>query len=153
MGFLFSAWPSTLSGLGPGFKKDRTGVRFPRSGVRKDGLVLAMLEKNLEREGRTIGVMVQMYCAGHHDGTVGTLCAECAKLLRYAEGRLAACPFGAEKGPCSKCAVHCYKPEMRRRVQAVMRYAGPRMLTRHPVMGLRHAIKSLKGNAKPHSQE
>jgi len=49
--------------------------------------------------------------------------------------------------------VHCYKPDMRARVQAVMRYAGPRMLTRHPVMGLRHVVKSLKGSAKPRRGE
>ncbi|MCP4593416.1 MAG: nitrous oxide-stimulated promoter family protein, partial [bacterium] len=54
-----------------------------------------------------------------------------------------------DKGPCSKCEVHCYKPQMRARVQAVMRYAGPRMMTRHPVMGLRHVVKSLKGAKRP----
>ena len=93
--------------------------------------------------------MVRMYCAGHNGESEGALCAECAELFRYAEVRLEKCPFGPDKGPCSKCEVHCYKPEMRQRVAAVMRYAGPRMLTRHPVMGLRHVIKGLKGNAKP----
>ena len=97
--------------------------------------------------------MIRMYCAGHHGGSEGMLCAECSELLAYAEVRLEKCPFGADKGPCSKCEVHCYKPDMRRRVQAVMRYAGPRMLTKHPVMGLRHVIKGLKGNAKPHQDK
>ena len=109
--------------------------------------------KRLERERETIGVMVRMYCAGRHGSSEGQLCAECAELLAYAEVRLAKCPFGPDKGPCSKCEVHCYKPEMRQRVQAVMRYAGPRMLTRHPVMGLRHLVKGFKGNAKPPSRQ
>ena len=112
-------------------------------------MVWLMAAKGLAREGETIGVMVRMYCSGHHAGPAGTLCAECEALLSYAQQRLAACPFGEDKGPCSKCEVHCYKPDMRARVQAVMRYAGPRMLTRHPVMGLRHVVKSLKGGKRP----
>jgi len=108
-----------------------------------------MAAKGLAREGETIGVMVRMYCAAHHSGSGEALCGECDALLRYALHRLEQCPFGAGKGPCSKCEVHCYKPEMRARVQAVMRYAGPRMLTRHPVMGLRHVVKSLKGGKRP----
>ncbi len=108
-----------------------------------------MAAKGLAREGETIGVMVRMYCSDHHDGSAGTLCDECEELLRYAQHRLATCPFADDKGPCSKCEVHCYKPQMRVRVQAVMRYAGPRMLTRHPVMGLRHVVKSLKSTKRP----
>jgi len=94
-----------------------------------------------------------MYCAGHHGAVEGELCAECSELLQYAAVRLEKCPFGADKGPCSNCEVHCYKPEMLQRVGAVMRYAGPRMLTRHPVMGLRHVIKGFRANAGPPSQE
>lgn len=109
--------------------------------------------ESLEREKQTIRVMVAMYCAGHHNGSARSVCAECSELLKYAEQRLEKCPFGPDKGPCSKCEVHCYRPQMRARVQAVMRYAGPRMLTRHPIMGLRHAIKTLKGNAGPPRQE
>lgn len=88
-----------------------------------------------------------MYCAGRHGGSEGALCGECAELLAYAQVRLEKCPFGPEKGPCSQCEVHCYKPELRRRMQEVMRYAGPRMMTRHPVMGLRHVVRGLRRKA------
>ena len=37
-----------------------------------------------------------------------------------------------------KCPTHCYKPEMRERVRAVMRYSGPRMLREHPVLAIAH---------------
>jgi hypothetical protein len=40
--------------------------------------------------------------------------------------------------------VHCYKPDMREKVRAVMRYAGPRMLRRHPVLSVLHLIDSLR---------
>ena len=104
--------------------------------------------KTLDREKQTIRVMVTMYCQAHHGRTSAALCAECNELLVYAEQRLEKCPFGPDKGPCSKCRVHCYKPQLRQRVQAVMRYAGPRMLTRHPIMGTRHVVNSLKTNTK-----
>ena len=35
---------------------------------------------------------------------------------------------------------HCYKPEMRERIRQVMRYSGPRMITKHPVAAIRHLL-------------
>ena len=46
--------------------------------------------------------------------------------------RLAKCPYQEDKTTCAKCPVHCYKPSRREQIRAVMRYAGPRMLLRHP---------------------
>ena len=117
---------------------------------RKDGVVVAKQGRSLDREKRTIRVMVAMYCRGHHDGSAESLCSECTELADYAEQRLEKCPFGPDKGPCSKCRIHCYKPQMRNRIQAVMRYAGPRMLTKHPIMGLRHALKTFRSGTPPH---
>ncbi|MHC4475981.1 MAG: nitrous oxide-stimulated promoter family protein [Planctomycetota bacterium] len=98
-------------------------------------------DKRLVREKKTIAVMIQIYCDGHHGGEKGKLCADCAGLLDYARQRLDKCPFGPDKGPCSKCHIHCYKPEMRQRVREVMRYAGPRMLKKHPILALDHLVK------------
>jgi len=36
--------------------------------------------------------------------------------------------------------VHCYKPEMRERIRGVMRFAGPRMALRHPLLAVRHLL-------------
>ena len=80
--------------------------------------------------------MVTLHCRAEH-GTSGELCDDCRALLDYAFGRLDRCFFGAEKPACGKCPVHCYKPAMRTKAQAVMRYAGPRMLYKHPLMALR----------------
>ncbi len=85
--------------------------------------------------------MIRMYCRGRH-GAGGRLCADCAALLAYAEQRIGKCPFGADKPVCNQCRVHCYQPAMRERVRTVMRYAGPRMLLHHPLLALRHLMRS-----------
>ncbi|MGI2336526.1 MAG: nitrous oxide-stimulated promoter family protein [Dehalogenimonas sp.] len=92
----------------------------------------------LKRETGTIVVMIDMYCLNHHDKS--ELCLDCRKLADYAVQRLDKCPFGEGKTVCALCPVHCYKPEMRQRVREVMRYAGPRMSLRHPLMAITHII-------------
>jgi hypothetical protein len=93
----------------------------------------------LAREARTVTAMVRIYCCGHH-GTRDELCTECEALSRYALERLRRCPFQEGKTTCAKCPVHCYRPDMRSHIRAVMRYAGPRMLTRHPLLTLYHLL-------------
>lgn len=85
--------------------------------------------------------MIALYCRGCH-GSRGTLCPQCAQLAAYAAERSDRCPFMEEKTFCSNCRVHCYRPEMRRRIREVMRYAGPRMLFHHPVAAVRHALSA-----------
>lgn len=85
--------------------------------------------------------MIRMHCRARH-GAAGGLCAECSVLLAYAEERIAHCPFGAGKPVCNQCSVHCYKPEMRERIQTAMRFSGPRMIWRHPVLAVRHLLRS-----------
>jgi hypothetical protein len=97
----------------------------------------------LARELKTIAAMLRIYCADHHAGARdrgNALCAECAALLDYAKKRLAGCPYGAEKPTCSNCRIHCYGPAQREAVRTMMRYAGPRMLLRHPVLAIAHVI-------------
>ena len=67
---------------------------------------------------------------------------ECAALLDYACQRSDRCPFMETKTFCSNCKVHCYRPEMRRKIREVMRFSGPRMLLVHPVLAVRHLIES-----------
>ncbi|MHC4334013.1 MAG: nitrous oxide-stimulated promoter family protein [Planctomycetota bacterium] len=105
-------------------------------------------KNSLAREEKTITVMIGMFCGAHHGESKGGLCPECAELLDYARQRLAKCPFGPDKGPCSKCEVHCYRPQMRGRIREVMRYAGPRMVTKHPVLAVSHLLKGRFGGGK-----
>jgi predicted amidophosphoribosyltransferase len=99
------------------------------------------------RERRTLQAMIALYCAGLHGKTprdADGLCPDCAATFAYARKRAASCRYGEEKTVCSACATHCYRPDMRERVRAVMRYAGPRMLLRHPVLALLHALHALR---------
>lgn len=94
------------------------------------------------RELKTIGVMIDMYCAAHHGGK--PRCGDCAELLDYAQRRLERCVFGDDKPNCAKCVVHCYNQRHREQIRVVMRWAGPRMLLYHPILGIRHLIADHK---------
>jgi len=95
------------------------------------------------REQKTVEGMIDLYCRGRH-GTRGDLCAECRELKEYALKRLERCPFKEHKPTCANCRVHCYKPDTREKIKQVMRYAGPRMIYRHPVLALYHFIDRLR---------
>ncbi len=94
------------------------------------------------RELKTIEIMVHMHCRAHHGDA--PLCADCTELFDYARRRLERCVFGDAKPNCAKCVVHCYNDEMREKIRVVMRWAGPRMLLRHPVMGVKHLLADHK---------
>jgi len=83
--------------------------------------------------------MIGIYCRDHHGGGED-LCEDCGALWSYAAQRADRCPLRADKPTCVKCPVHCYQPAMRERIRLVMRYAGPRMAWRHPVLFLFHFL-------------
>jgi hypothetical protein len=92
--------------------------------------------KRVTREKQTIRAMLELYCRKQHRRTA--LCEECRELLDYAHCRLDRCPYGQDKPTCVNCPIHCYKPAMRDRIKVVMRYAGPRLLFRNPVLAILH---------------
>jgi predicted amidophosphoribosyltransferase len=100
------------------------------------------------REFNTVKVMIGLYCRDHHSHNTPGLCPSCQALADYAYQRLERCPFQPDKTVCSKCPVHCYKPQMRTQIKAVMRYAGPRMLYRRPDMALAHLLSGLRRPSK-----
>src|SRR5262245_5092381 len=103
------------------------------------------LPRNIELDRRTVGAMVHLYCEGVHHSARGALCRECDSLAGYADVRLEKCPFGDEKTTCRECPIHCYRPVEREAMKVVMRYAGPRMLWRHPLLAIRHLWLERKG--------
>jgi hypothetical protein len=94
----------------------------------------------LARELATVRAMVAIYCRDHHAPSSGNVCQECAALMDYATRRLDRCVFGDDKPTCVNCKVHCYSAALREQVRVVMRYAGPRMLRRHPWLALAHIV-------------
>jgi hypothetical protein len=99
------------------------------------------MQPRLERERRTVAAMLRLFCRARHQNE-GAWCTDCEELLRYTEARLSACPFHAGKPACAQCLTHCYAPKQREQIRAVMRFAGPRMLWRHPVLALAHLLDS-----------
>lgn len=97
----------------------------------------------LNRERKTIGLMIEMYCNHFHDSKE-QLCEDCSELLKYGNLRLDNCVFGDKKPVCAKCPIHCYKSEMKEKVKKVMRYSGPRMMYTHFVLGIRHLFDRFK---------
>ena len=116
--------------------------------LRRKKKYMAAKSGRLEREKKTLLAMLWIYCRNNHGGSGKQLCPDCQQLCEYADQRLQKCPFGVTKGPCSQCEIHCYKPEMRERIRDVMRYSGPRMLSRHPVLALSHLVKEMKHKFK-----
>ncbi len=105
------------------------GATGPRSSRR--------LPDNIVWDIATVAAMVEIYCRDKHQAD-RDLCPDCAALLAYALLRLEKCPYGADKTTCRVCPTHCYRPAQRALMAGVMRYAGPRMLWRHPWLALRH---------------
>lgn len=95
--------------------------------------------RRLNRENKTVQLMIRMYCRNIHN-TKTDLCDECRELSQYAEKRVAKCPYGYNKPTCANCTTHCYAPSKRDAIRRVMRYAGPRMLVRHPVLAVMHLV-------------
>ena len=103
-----------------------------------------MFYSRIEREKATIAAMIRIYCRDRHRAKIG-ICRDCSALEDYATLRIEKCPLKDFKTTCAQCPVHCYKEEMRDKIKSVMRYSGPRMLRRHPVLAILHLIDSLKG--------
>jgi hypothetical protein len=113
-----------------------------------------ILAGSLKSEFKTVQLMTNIYCKAHHQHKIaqhavsspnalnpnGKLCEQCVDFLEYALMRLDRCPYGENKPTCRQCPIHCYKPEYKAMSQAIMRYAGPRMLFTHPILAIKHLL-------------
>ncbi|MDU2064165.1 MAG: nitrous oxide-stimulated promoter family protein [Sporomusaceae bacterium] len=97
----------------------------------------------MDREKKSVEKLISIYCQGVHQQR-SELCQECSELLHYARLRLEKCPFQAKKPVCEKCLIHCYQPEKRQQIISVMRYAGPKMIYKDPLLALQHLFGVLK---------
>lgn len=100
---------------------------------------MAKIHPRINRERKTLELMITLFCRDHHK-TKQEICTECQELVGYARLRLKNCPFQEKKTTCGNCRIHCYKPVMREKIRQVMRYAGPRMLWRHPLLAIGHMV-------------
>lgn len=89
------------------------------------------------KDSRVLIHMAALYCRHekHEAPDNLALCAECRALVAYAMARKRRC---GRDNSCRRCPVHCYSPDRRAQIRAVMRYSGPRMLLVAPLIALRH---------------
>lgn len=97
-----------------------------------------MSGKRISREKLTIKKMIDLYQAKCPQASAEPEHYEA--LFAYAQKRLDKCVFGEEKPACKQCPVHCYQPAKREEMKQIMRWVGPRMLWRHPILTVRHLI-------------
>jgi len=109
-----------------------------------------MESRRIGREKKTVSIMIEMYCRDRHDGRAESgLCERCRQLHDYAMQRIEKCPLCLTKPTCANCPVHCYKKDMRERIRTIMRYAGPRMIRRHPILAVLHVLDGRRTVERP----
>lgn len=96
--------------------------------------------KRMKRELKTVEKMIYIFCENKHDNK--QLCAECSALLDYVKKRLDNCPLYEDKPVCVDCKIHCYRKAEREAICEIMRYSGPKMIYRHPILAIWHIIDS-----------
>jgi hypothetical protein len=92
----------------------------------------------LLRELKTVWLMIELYCSDLHESEI--LCEACTNLYNYAEKRLEQCRYQENKPSCSSCDVHCYRKSKASEIKKVMRYSGPKMIFKHPVLAIKHIV-------------
>ncbi len=97
----------------------------------------------LKRERKTVRIMIQMHCSNFHESKK-ILCKDCSEMWDYASSRLDYCTWGESKPACSNCSIHCYTADKRELIRTIMRYSGPRMMLKHPLLALNHLWKMKK---------
>lgn len=92
----------------------------------------------IDNEKRVVERMVKLYCKRKLH--LPTIDDEHKALITYAHKRLDGCKFGEKKTACQQCPIHCYKPDMREKIRAIMRWAGPRMIIYAPIAAIKHLL-------------
>ena len=120
-----------------------------------------MHKMTVEDEIRLVDSMIDLYAAVRQPNALqsgaesidGEASIDAEALKAYTHTRIEQCRYRGklEKPFCNACPVHCYKPDMRRQIRTVMRYSGPRMLFRHPVLSLQHLIGTIRSKQKKRS--
>lgn len=105
-----------------------------------------MAGKRIQREIKTIEKMILIY-EKSHPATID-FPDQYQQLYKYAINRLEKCRYGENKPACKQCPIHCYQPKMREQMKVVMRWSGPKMLLRHPILAIRHLLD----DRRPHPE-
>ena len=99
----------------------------------------------IKREKKMVDAMVHIFCRDHHRNGE-TLCGRCSELRDYAKNRLDSCRFQEKKPVCGRCGLICYNLKNRDHAETMFNYAGPRMMLKHPMLGLHHLADAFRNN-------
>src|SRR6056297_90918 len=99
------------------------------------------MTNRLEMEKKVLRKMVHIYCRGNH--SKNSPCSECMEVINYGLNKIDSCIYGINKPFCSKCTIHCYEENMKKKVKDIMRYSGPRIIFYHPIISLKHFLSSI----------
>ncbi len=97
------------------------------------------------RDRKTLEAMGSIYCLAHHAGAgkdASGLCDECRSVIDGTLARTESCPSGHALN-CQDCPVKCNRGVQGERIRAIMAYAAPRMMLRHPILSLSYLKKKL----------
>ena len=101
------------------------------------------MEDKQAREQDSISKMIAIYCNKHHNLSQ-SLCDDCINISEYAAKCISLCPYGPDKPVCGKCPSNCFRGDMYGKMVKIMRFAGPRMLYKHPFLTARHILDAFK---------
>ena len=104
---------------------------------------MIFFKSRIEREKITVAAMIRLYCKLEHSNG-GAICHDCGVMLDYVMTKLDKCPFDEDKPTCLNCSIHCYKSTEREKIRQIMRFSGPKMLWKHPILAIIHLIDNKK---------
>jgi hypothetical protein len=106
--------------------------------------------KEKENIKKTFGV----YCHSHHK-TNGdkALCPKCTALLATAMLKINRCPYGITKPICERCERPCFGDKQTKEFREIMKSTQRKMFFKHPIMTIKHKLKSMGIDYAKHQQE
>lgn len=106
--------------------------------------------KKVSEDKKIISTMISIYCNGNshkaneENKVKDDICPNCKRLQEYAYSKIDKCPKlkSGKKAICGTCKNNCYMQddELSNMMKAVMKYSGPRMILKHPLMTIKHAL-------------
>lgn len=112
------------------------------------------IKNTVPKEKEIIRKTFGVYCQSHHKTADGkTLCPKCTALLATVMLKIQRCPYGITKPICERCDRPCFGAKPTEEFRAIMSGSQKRMLLKHPVMTLKHKLKSMGVDYAKHEQE
>ncbi len=71
------------------------------------------MNNRLNTEKKIFEKMVFIYCKNKHKDNPP--CIDCREVIKYGHDKINSCIHGVEKPFCSKCTVHCYEKNMKKK--------------------------------------